>query len=42
MDISDAGTGLERAKKSKNDLKLKKFSSTQQTRSFYFERGWMK
>ena len=30
--------GLERAKKSKNELKLNKFPSTQQTKSLYFER----
>lgn len=30
--------GLGRVKKSKNELKLNKFPSTQQTQSLYFER----
>lgn len=30
--------GLERGKKSKNELKLNEFPSTQQTKSLYFER----
>ena len=34
--------GLGRVKKSKNELKLKKFSSTQQTKSLCFEQVWMK
>lgn len=33
---------LERVKKSKNELKLNKFPSTQQTKILYFERFWMK
>ena len=34
--------GLGRVKKSKNELKLKKFPSTQQTKSLCFEQVWMK
>lgn len=34
--------GLGRVKKSKSKLKQNKFPSTQQTKSLYFERFWIK